>query len=67
MTARAADGSGRPGLGGRDGRRDIYAWLPFTQQDLANAASVAVRFSVDYDTFTYTESAAGLRGKPWAA
>jgi hypothetical protein len=37
---------------------DIYAWLPFTQQNLAAAASVAVRFSVDYNTFTYTESAA---------
>ena len=37
---------------------DIYAWLPFTEQNLAAAASVAVRFSVDYDTFTYTESAA---------
>ena len=37
---------------------NIYAWLPFTQQDLATAASVAVRFSVDYNTFTYTESGA---------
>ena len=41
---------------------DIYAWLPFTQQDLAAAASVAVRFSVDYNTFTYTESAADYVG-----
>jgi 3-oxoacyl-ACP reductase-like protein len=41
---------------------NIYAWLPFTQQDLAAAASVAVRFSVDYDTFTYTESAADYVG-----
>jgi hypothetical protein len=37
---------------------DIYAWLPFTQQDLASAASVAVRFAVAYNTFTYTESGA---------
>ena len=37
---------------------DIYAWLPFTQQDLSAAAAVTVRFSVDYNTFTYTESAA---------
>lgn len=36
---------------------NIYAWLPFTQQDLAAAAAVAVRFSVDYDTFTYAENA----------
>ena len=41
---------------------DIYAWLPFTQQNLAAAASVAVRFSVDYNTFTYTESAAEYVG-----
>jgi hypothetical protein len=38
---------------------DIYSWLPFTQQDLAAAASVAVQFSIDYNTFTYTETAAG--------
>ena len=41
------------------GGPNIYAWLPFTQQNLAVAAAVAVRFSVDYNTFTYTESAAG--------
>jgi hypothetical protein len=41
---------------------DIYAWLPFTQQNLAAAASVAVRFTVDYNTFTYTESAADYTG-----
>jgi hypothetical protein len=41
---------------------DIYAWLPFTQQDLAAAAAVTVRFSVDYNTFTYTESVAGYVG-----
>ena len=44
------------------GGPDIYAWLPFTQQNLAAAASVAVRFSVDYNTFTYTESAADYTG-----
>jgi hypothetical protein len=43
---------------GAAGGVDIYAWLPFTQQDLAAASSVVVRFSVDYNTFTYTESAA---------
>jgi hypothetical protein len=53
--ADAADGDGAGGV-------NIYAWLPFTQQDLAAAASVAVRFSVDYNTFTYTESAAGYVG-----
>jgi hypothetical protein len=52
VTASAADADGV----------NIYAWLPFTQQNLATAASVAVRFSVDYDTFTYTESAASYVG-----
>jgi hypothetical protein len=52
VTASAADADGV----------NIYAWLPFTQQNLAIAASVAVRFSVDYDTFTYTESAASYVG-----
>ena len=44
------------------GGPDIYAWLPFTQQNLAAAASVAVRFGVDYNTFTYTESATDFVG-----
>ena len=52
VTAPAADAGGP----------DIYAWLPFTQQNLAAAASVAVRFSIDYNTFTYTESAADYVG-----
>jgi len=52
VTARAAQAGGV----------NIYAWLPFTQQDLAAAAAVAVRFSVDYNTFTYTESAADYVG-----
>jgi len=42
---------------------NIYSWLPFTQQDLAAAASVATTFSVDYNTFTYTESPAGYVGQ----
>ncbi len=37
---------------------NIYAWLPFSQQDLAAAAAVATRFGVQYNTFTYAESAA---------
>jgi hypothetical protein len=40
------------------GNVNIYSWLPFTQQDLADAASVTEKFSVDYNTFTYTESPA---------
>ena len=42
---------------------NIYAWLPFTPQDLADAASVATRFGVDYDTYTYTETASAYVGK----
>jgi hypothetical protein len=42
---------------------NIYSWLPFTQQDLAAAAAVTVQFSVDYDTFRYTESAARYVGQ----
>jgi hypothetical protein len=42
---------------------NIYSWLPFTQQDLATAASVTVQFSVDYNTFTYTDSAATYVGR----
>jgi hypothetical protein len=38
------------------GNVNIYSWLPFTQQDLAAAATVTVKFGVDYNTFTYTES-----------
>lgn len=40
------------------GTVNIYNWLPFSQQDLTDAAAVAMRFGVDYDTFTYTESVA---------
>jgi hypothetical protein len=42
---------------------NIYAWLPFTPQDLATAASVAVQFSVDYNTYAYTETAAAYVAK----
>jgi hypothetical protein len=42
---------------------DIYSWLPFTQQGLAAAAAVTQKFLVDYNTYSYTESAAGYVGK----
>ena len=42
---------------------DIYSWLPFTQQDLAAAAAVTERFQVDYNTYSYTESAASYVGR----
>ena len=37
---------------------DIYSWLPFTRQGLAAAATVTEKFLVDYNTYSYTESAA---------
>jgi hypothetical protein len=40
------------------GSVNIYSWLPFTQQDLADAAALTVKFCVDYNTYTYTESPA---------
>ena len=45
------------------GTVNIYSWLPFTQLDLAAAAAVTARFGVDYDTFTYTETAAAYVAK----
>lgn len=39
------------------GGLDIYHWLPFSQQDLANAAQAAIAFAGYYDTFSYTETA----------
>jgi hypothetical protein len=37
---------------------NIYQWLPFTEQDLARASAVTTQFAVDYNTFTYQDSAA---------
>ena len=45
------------------GNVNIYSWLPFTQQGLADAASVTDKFCVDYNTFTYTESPAAYVAK----
>jgi hypothetical protein len=45
------------------GQVNIYSWLPFTPQDLADAASVTVKFCVDYNTYTYTDSAAAYVGR----
>jgi hypothetical protein len=42
---------------------DIYSWLPFTQQGLAAAAAVTDKFVVDYNTYTYTESADDYIGR----
>jgi len=45
------------------GNVNIYSWLPFTRQGLADAASVTAKFCVDYNTFTYTESPAAYVAK----
>ena len=42
---------------------DIYSWLPFTQQGLAAAAAVTEKFLVDYNTYSYTETAADFVGR----
>ena len=45
------------------GSVNIYSWLPFTQQSLADAAVVTVKFLIDYNTYSYTESADAYVGK----
>src|ERR1700733_5423134 len=40
------------------GNINIYQWLPFSQQALAQAAAVATEVTRDYNTFSYTETAA---------
>jgi hypothetical protein len=45
------------------GSVNIYSWLPFTQEGLTAAASVTQQFLVDYDTYSYTESAQDYVGK----
>lgn len=42
---------------------DIYQWLPFTQQDLTEAARTTVSFAADYENWTYTEPAQAYVGK----
>ena len=42
---------------------DIYSWLPFTQQDLSAAAAVTEKFLIDYNTYSYTETADGYVAK----
>jgi hypothetical protein len=37
---------------------NIYQWLPFSQQDLAQASTVATQFGAYYGTYSYNESAA---------
>jgi hypothetical protein len=45
------------------GSVNIYSWLPFTQQGLADAAAVTVKFLADYNTYSYTDSPAAYIGR----
>jgi hypothetical protein len=56
----APAGTASPGTAGGV---DIYSWLPFTQPGLAAAATVTEKFVVDYNTYTYTESADDYVGR----
>jgi hypothetical protein len=42
---------------------NIYRWLPFTELQLARAASVVTEFSADYGTFSYQESPAAYTAR----
>jgi hypothetical protein len=48
----------QPAAASVGGQPDIYQWLPFTPAGLAAAASVVVRFSDAYGSFTYTQTPA---------
>lgn len=60
-----AGDTGTPGVTtpAASGSVNIYSWLPFTQEGLTAAASVTQQFLVDYDTYSYTESAQDYVGK----
>ena len=45
-----------PATGSASSAPNIYAWLPFSQADLAKAASVTEKFGAAYDTFSYQQS-----------
>jgi hypothetical protein len=45
------------------GAVNIYQWLPFSQADLAAAAGVVRRFTADYATYSYTQSAGSYVGR----
>jgi hypothetical protein len=45
------------------GGANIYQWLPFSQQDLTEAARATISFAADYDTYSYTETDKAYIGK----
>jgi hypothetical protein len=55
-TAPATVPATSPAVSASGGAADIYRWLPFTQQDLTEAAQTTIAFAADYETFSYTES-----------
>jgi hypothetical protein len=42
---------------------NIYRWLPFTEPQLARAASVVTEFAADYGTFSYHQTTAQYTGR----
>jgi hypothetical protein len=46
-----------PVAAGTPSAPDIYQWLPFTQSELATAASVTTEFSGAYGTWSYSQNA----------
>jgi len=45
-----------PAAAGTPSAPDIYQWLPFTQSELATAASVVTEFSDAYGTWSYSQN-----------
>jgi hypothetical protein len=45
------------------GSVNIYNWLPFTQQDLAQASQTTLAFAADYGSYSYTETPTVYAGK----
>src|SRR5712691_1519077 len=59
-----ATGAASPGQAGQPAPSatatpDIYRWLPFTPSQLATASALAIRFSDHYETYSYSQTAAG--------
>ncbi len=62
-TGSASSGSAVTATPAATGSVNIYSWLPFTSEGLTAAATVTEKFLVDYDTYSYTESAKAYVGK----
>jgi hypothetical protein len=54
----ASQGTSVPVSAGSPSEPDIYQWLPFTQPQLASAASVVTQFCDAYGTWSYSQNAA---------